>query len=235
MKSKLLLIGFSSLLLLSILLAGCSNNEAASLNVKTSDSIPVDDAAHPSDTAPAETIMLSASYEPLTFYSFDEFADAVAKATPENDMYHLSDISYYYVPSFHIANVTLDAILVKDRYVCFYYYLENLNTKEFSSPDTAEIALISNTIKLEWVRNANGNASLEHAKTLFNLKELQNGIYYYDITYPTQPDVTLAKSIFWVYDGYMFNLDIPQSVFASRASAESLAEFINIQKISIKD
>ena len=168
------------------------------------------------DIAKEQDGMVAYDFEPMTFYSFDGFVDSIVHVNVNlEDMYNLSGINYYYIPSGLFTGITLDAITVKERYVCLYYYYEDLCNTDFPSADDEEIARIANTLKLEWVRNAVGEELLSNTIEQLSLKELSNGIYYFDITYPTQANIVLAKSLFWVQDGYMFNLDIPQSVFES--------------------
>ena len=116
--------------------------------------------------------------------------------------------------------------------------MEELDFSEFETADEEEIARISNTVKLEWTRNEDGSALLANTVEQLSLTELFDGMYYYDITYPTQPDTVLARSFFWVHDGYMFNLDIPDELYMTipaQASISSLAEwdFTELERIDL--
>lgn len=188
-----------SLLLLSALLitAGCSTDSAFEESgiIEDGDNI------------------VAYDFEPITFYSFIDFENAIYSDKTDNDIYDISSISYYYLPSEYFNNLYLDAITVKQRYVCLYYYLEDLTGKFFDSVDEEEIARINNTVKLEWIRNEIGDDLLKNTVSQLSLSEYDNDIYYYDIVYPTEPDDILAKSFYWVKDGFMFNMDIPQNLF----------------------
>jgi hypothetical protein len=175
-------------------------------------------------------------FEPLTFYSFDDFVESIIENDVGSDMYNLSGLAYYYIPSEAITGITLETITVNERYVCLYYYLEDLRNKNYSSADEEEIARIANTVKLEWVRNADGESLLSNTIEQLSLKELTGGIYYFDISYPTMASVVLSKSLFWVHDGYMFNLDIPQSMYETLITTYNTNEiFTEITKIRITD
>ena len=174
--------------------------------------------------------------EALAFYSFDEFVHSIAEADAENDIYNLAGLEYYYIPSDSISNIALDAITVQERYVCIYYHLNTPNSTEASSAPEEETAGIANTVKLEWFRDAQGEELLENTIAQLSLEEISPGIYGCDISYPTQPDIVLAKSLFWVRDGYMFNLDLPLDIYEDTASGpQSAAEFTDIVKIQIGD
>ena len=174
--------------------------------------------------------------EALVFYSFDDFAHSIAEADAENDICNLVGLDYYYIPPESISNIALDAITVQERYVCIYYQLNNLNSMEASSAHEEEMAGIANTVKLEWVRDARGEELLENTIAQLSLEEISPGIYGCDISYPTQPDIVLAKSLFWVRDGYMFNLDLPLDIYEDTASGpQPAAEFTDIVKIQIGD
>lgn len=178
---------------------------------------------------------VSYSFEPLIYYSQEELIAAVNEINPEDDMYNLSGLDFYYLPTNLISEATLDAITVKDRYVCVYYFMANMDLKDFSSADEEEIARISNTIKLEWIRNEIGEDLLKNTIEQFNLKEFGGGVFYYDISYPTQPESVLAKSFFWVSEGYRFNLDVPIEMYRMIENNENTISLMTtIDKVHLR-
>jgi hypothetical protein len=189
---------------------------------------------HQNDTSQTDNTLennnggVSYSFEPLIFYSQDDLITAVNEINPEDDMYNLSELDFYYLPTNLISEATLDAITVKDRYVCVYYFLTDMEINDYSSADEEEIARISNTIKLEWIRNEIGEDLLRNTVEQFNLKEYSNGVFYYDISYPTQPESILAKSFFWVSEGYRFNLDVPIEMFRLIENNENSISLLTI-------
>jgi len=223
-KSK---IWFPSLIIviLCVFLSACSGNSAL----------------HEDDMAQDEGHVIAYDFEPLTFYSFDSLTASIEemRGNATEDIHNLGGIEHLYIPAAaSLQELMLDTITVKERYVCIYYYLEELDFSEFETADEEEIARISNTVKLEWTRNEDGSALLANTVEQLSLTELFDGMYYYDITYPTQPDTVLARSFFWVHDGYMFNLDIPDELYMTipaQASISSLAEwdFTELERIDL--
>jgi hypothetical protein len=214
------LIKLCIIIIIFSLLTGCANSESLEESAFANES----------------NSIVAYDFEPLTFYSFDDFIDSIVEIDAGSDMYNLSDLAYYYTPSESIAGITLETITVNERYVCLYYYLEDLSNKNYPSADDEEIARIANTVKLEWVRNADGESLLSNTINQLSLKELTSGIYYCDISYPTRVSVILSKSLFWVHDGYMFNLDIPQSMYETLNTTYNTNEvFTEITKIRITD
>ncbi len=182
---------------------------------------------------------LAVAYEPLEIVSFEGISEAKKNFDAKNDIYKLNDLEFYYIPSHIASRAKLDAILIKESYVCIYYYLKDLNFKRFENPDEEEIERIENTIKLEWTRNADGDELLINTIKQLQLKQMDsNGItYYIDIYYPTEPERILAKSIYWVEDGYMFNLDVPIMLFNEEkevgTEASIIAKLASVEKIAI--
>lgn len=194
-----------------------------------------DASLHEGPAAQDESGVVENNFEPLTFYSFDSLTASITekKASAEEDIHNLKELDHLYVPTMPLQEMVLDAITVRDRYVCIYYCLEALDSSEVEAPDDEEIARISNTVKLEWVRNEDGEELLTNTIEQLSLTEYYDGIYYYNITYPTQPDTILAQSFFWVHDGFMFNLDIPFDVCASLLTQGSIDSFIGVEKIEL--
>lgn len=143
---KVFVIFVAILLSATVLFTGCANDEVLS----------------DSGLVSGDTEVIAYDFEPLTFYSFDDFVDAIVNIDAEADMHNLSGIDHYYIPAESIKNISLDAITVKERYVCLYYYLDDLTGVKYSSADDAEIARISNTIKLEWTRKDDGETLLSN-------------------------------------------------------------------------
>lgn len=207
------------LVVLCIFLSACSENSAL----------------HENDVTHNEGHVAAYDFEPLTFYSFDSLTASIKeiKGNTAEDIHNLRGIDYFYIPAAPLQNLMLDAITVKERYVCIYYYLEELDFSAFKTVDEEEIARICNTVKLEWTRNEDGSKLLANTAEQLSLTELFDGIYYCDITYPTQPDTILARSFFWVHDGYMFNLDIPFGAYMTLQSRGSLDSFTGLEKIEL--
>ena len=185
----------------------------------------------------ANTDNLGVDYEPLRITSSEGINEAKKNVNVKNDIYNLKALEFYYVPSDIITDAKLDAILIKDRYVCSYYYLKELDFESFENSDEEEIARIENTIKLEWIRNADGEELLKNTINQLKLKQMDSdGLYYYaDITYPSEPDVVLSKSIYWVEDGYMLNLDVHVDLFNENKEAgiesSSFTKLTSVEKI----
>lgn len=191
------------------------------------------------DISATATDNLAIDYEPLEIMSFEGINEAKKNVDVKNDIYNLNALEFYYVPSDIITDAKLNAIRIKDRYVCIYYYLNELDFESFENSDEKEIARIENTIKLEWIRNADGGELLKNTINQLHLKQMDSdGLYYYaDITYPSDPEVTLSKSIYWVEDGYMFNLDVPVDLFTENKEAgiesTSFAKLASVEKIEV--
>ena len=214
---------------------------AACLCLVVALAIPMLNNDSPEPMAQDEGHVIAYDFEPLTFYSFDSLTASIEemRGNATEDIHNLGGIEHLYIPAAaSLQELMLDAITVKERYVCIYYYLEELDFSKFETADEEEIARISNTVKLEWTRNEDGSALLANTVEQLSLTELFDGMYYYDITYPTQPDTVLARSFFWVHDGYMFNLDIPDELYMTipaQASISSLAEwdFTELERIDL--
>ena len=162
--------------------------------------------------SPEPSPNLSASYAPYTYYSFEEFEEAV-RSSKEDDMYNLSAIKVYYLPKYFLDVGKLDAILVKDVYISIYYYLSEIDQKSFATIEERESAIIRNKIKLAWTREEEAELLLNGLIENLGLIEYSNGLFYFDITFPTESETVLAKSFFWLSDGIRFNLDIPIEIF----------------------
>ncbi|MGI6029029.1 MAG: hypothetical protein ACOX81_06435 [Candidatus Heteroscillospira sp.] len=163
------------------------------------------------------------NFAPAVYESFDEFTDAVRSADTENDTNaaDLEEITKYYrLP--YLDETALDAITVKSSYVCQYYLIDDII--DANDADEAEISRISNTVVFEWDRYPDGEQLLTNTVRQLKLQPLTDDIFCCDISYPTQPDIVLAKSFYWVYDGYMFHLDIPVSVLESKSLFSELEE-----------
>lgn len=182
-------------------------------------------------------------FGPLTYQSEAEFAEAVTNSAAEGtdalyDDYNLANIDFYYrPPSELIKDATLETINVKDLYVTLYYYLEELDETKYEDSLELDIARIENTVKLEWIRRENGEEWLANDIENFSLKEYGDGVYYYDIVFPDYPDRIPAKSFFWVQDGYLLNMDVPQKLIdAWDGTADGLIDtYLDVEKVFIGD
>ncbi len=157
-----------------------------------------------------------ADYGPLTVSSLEELNALIQTVDPKEDKYNLNDLKQCYIPSdiTAVAEAVLSHINIEASYVCLYYNtLPESIVKQDS--DEAEIERLSNTIKLAWVRTADGSELLKNDINDLRLKQLdeEGYFYYFDIIYPSSSDKILGKSIFWVKDGLEFNLDIPIDLF----------------------
>lgn len=193
---------------------------------------------------PAESVneSISASYAALKITSFEEIAEETKKATPDSDIYNLNELVFYYVPAEIIvkSQATLNAIFIKDRYVSIHYDLNKLpENKSFKDIAEAEAARLTNTIKLVWTRNADGEKLLCNTIETLNLSQLGDStLYYYtDISLPSSPDIMLCKSIYWVNESYMFCLNIPMDLYKEWIQNEtetmSISELTALTKVDV--
>lgn len=146
-----------------------------------------------------------------------------------HDLYKLK---YYYVPSNLVTDTEPDDILIEDNRVCAYYYLEDLDMETFENADEAETAHIRNTIKLEWTKSTKG--LLKNTIERLQLKQLDDdGLYYYaDIKSPSAPEAVIGKSIFWLEDRLLFNMDVPIELF-SQYQEDGIKELAYVERINI--
>lgn len=166
----------------------------------------------------------------IEFSSVEDFISAVQSTDANDNTSILHDVDHFYLPLNFITEAHLNTIVVSERYICLYYSLNEINPDGYISADEEEIARISSTIKFEWTRNADGNTLLSNTVTQLNLSKLADGIYYYDISYPTDTDHILSKSFYWVTDGYMFNLDIPIEVYSEIENRSDLTDLITASR-----
>ena len=183
------------------------------------------------------------SFAPLVFDSFEEFEQAVRNAKDgkeiegySDDMYNLAGLDFYYKPKYFLEDVELIFISVKNRYVCLFYEINELISKDNPRPYSREeeAERIKRTIKLEWVRNVNGQGLLEGSAEQLGYKEFQNGIYYNDIPSPLDIETIIATAYHFVVDDYYFDLDLPLGLEAEIEDGLTLAEMIKtVEKVYI--
>jgi len=213
-------------------LSGCDKNKLS----EPQNDIDIEEPTHilsasVTDDTPTD---VSASHLPSAYNSYEEFESAV-RTSKDDDIYNLAAIEYYYLPKNFMDIGKLETILVKDRYVCVYYSLVDLDYDGYKNPDEREIARISNTIKLEWVRNVDGPLLLESTVKQSELKRFSEGLYFSDIAYPTNPEKVLSKSFFWTCDGYYFNFDIPVEIFEKIPKDSASDTITALTQIFIKE
>ncbi len=196
-----------------LVLTGCSvNTDAQNTN------IPID---NPEATV---TGYSDPQVDAFTVRSFEELNNAVKSDNAKSDV-NLKGLNYYYTPADIVdnTNASIDSIRVTARYVSQYFSIKKVDYEEFQSSGDAEVARLSNTIKLTWTRSEDGKLLLSTRIENLELKPLYEGssYYYFDISHPSRPNEVLGKSIFWVEDGFCFNLDIPIDVYENQIQKET--------------
>jgi hypothetical protein len=164
---------------------------------------------------------------PSVYSSFGELENAAKSGD-------LDYLSFYYTSKVANDIAKLDSILASSRYLSVYYSLAPLEEIIFESPDDEEVARLSVTLKLEWERDPKGESLLKNTVKQQNLTAHSGELYYADLSNPTFPDGTLAKSFYWVQDGYMFNLDIPIAIYDMYVSSDRFAEITQLDRIDIQ-
>lgn len=205
MKRRILL---CSCLALLLILSGCGKDSSEQALEE------VEDVHLAEEGSDEETII-----EPLTLKSFEEIDEAKEKVDDQYDYYNLNDLEYYYIPSEQVLKAfsyyKLDLIYIEDRSISIYYRLSETDLTAIENADEQEAARISGALKLEWIRNAVGEELLKNTVDQLNLTPLNEDsrFYYSDIVYPADSKTVLARSLYWVQEGYLFTMDIPIGVF----------------------
>ncbi len=202
------------LIIFIFLFAGCSNSD-----VKQNNSQQMTDDVKPSANtsgAPLETYQTEADDGPLEVTSFEELEQKISGAS-KNDGYGLDSLQFYYVPTelVELYNAKIDTIYIRERYVALYYYINDFDESKVKDIYERENGVLSNTIKLVWTRNEDGNLLLKNTIEQLKLLPLDDGGTYYFCDIPSMADrnTILAKSIYWAQDGYCYQLDVPVEVF----------------------
>jgi hypothetical protein len=146
----------------------------------------------------------------------------------------LDSLPFYYTSKVATDIASLDSILAASRYIISSYSLAPLDSIAFETPDDEEIARLSVTISLEWTRDSKGGQLLENAIEQLGLIEHSEGLHYSDISHPAFPDGVLAKSFYWVHDGYLFNLNIPIAIYDMYVSSDRFQEITQLDRVSIQ-
>ena len=179
--------------------------------------------------------------EPPHYLSYNEFESAVRNADPKAEFYNLAGFEYYYIPAYIVsrAEAKLDIITVKSFYAALSYKLRDIEYPKKGAE--AEVLRASNTIQFVWYRQGLGAKLLQNIIANSRLKQLDDsGLYYYqDIDFTGQ---VTGKSIYWVRDGYCFQLDIPIDLFEELMGdaketglmSETLQKITSIEKVKIE-
>ena len=205
MKRRILLCGCLALLLI---LSGCGKDGSEQALEEAED-------VHLAEEGSDEEVII----EPLALKSFEEIGEAKEKVEDQYDYYNLNDLEYYYVPSEQVLNAfsyaKLDSIIIEDRYIRQWYALSETDYTSIENADERETARTSGALKLEWIRNAVGEELLNSTIDQLKLNALNEDsrFYYRDIINPADSKTVLARSLYWVEEGYLFNMDIPISDF----------------------
>jgi hypothetical protein len=168
----------------------------------------------------------------LTFDS-TEALEAAILAENANEIYgsNLSEIAYYYLPT---GISSIDSIVVTDRSVCVYFIPVVRLVLGSTTEDEATAAQTANTVKLEWIRNEDGQHLLNSKIQTAGLTEYSRGLYTCDTTFKTADGTVPAKSFYWAADGCLFNLDIAQAHFdAIKASSRIVSELTTLEKLTV--
>ena len=118
--------------------------------------------------------------------------------------YNIAELSFYFTPMSLPANLNLESIRVKDKYVALYSELDMKSQKSKSdSVKQTQINKILNTVIFEWSRYSDGQELFKNTIEQQELKVLENNsdVYYSDVSWPDEPETILAKQYFWVQVG----------------------------------
>lgn len=179
---------------------------------------------------------------PAEFYSFEDFESAILSARQDpaceyaQPGYAMDQITSYFLPAYFENTLNLDAICVKARYVCIYYYLEDLSGTAFASAEEAEAAVIANTVQLEWRRVDDAAAELASLREAMSLVKLSDSLYYSDVSLPTDPEHILARSYYWMQNGQVFDLMVPAALLEQvpeNAAIESGTGLLELTEVPI--
>lgn len=185
---------------------------------------------------------IGAFIAPVEFYSFDSFEAAIQAAKNDQDSeyalddYALDELTEYYIPTYFGNSLNLDAICVKKRYVCIYYYLQDLSEMSFETAEQEEAAIIANTVKFEWRRVDDAKQEMAALIESLSLVQVNDGLCYTDISLPTSPSNILSRSYYWIQNGQVFELMIPYTMLQNlpnTVSADAGMGLLGITQVSV--
>ncbi len=161
---------------------------------------------------------------PFIATSFEDFETQMKSEGALRDV-NLGGLNSYYIPTeiIQLTKANINHIRVKQTYVSLNYDVKDIDYEKFDDPHEKERAMWGNTISFVWYRVDDADSWLNRYIEVIPLEPLYKGssYYYFNIIHPSEPDMVLAKSIYWIENGYCFNLDIPIDVYEDQIQKQT--------------